>query len=69
MLVRRGTFTDEELRTTAGLLHKLAGTAGMFGERALGDRASELEEEMLAWPPNERATRAAAAAASLRDAA
>lgn len=67
-LVRRGTFADEELQAAANLLHKLAGTAGMFGEIALGDRASELEEGLLAWPIIERATRVPAAAERLREA-
>lgn len=68
-LIRRGTFTDEELEGAAALLHKLAGTAGMFGETALGDRASELEEGMNAWPEAERATRVTASALLLRQAA
>ena len=68
-LIRRGTFADEELEAVAGLLHKLAGTAGMFGETALGDRASELEEGLLTWPQGERAERAVATAELLRGAA
>jgi CheY-like chemotaxis protein/HPt (histidine-containing phosphotransfer) domain-containing protein len=68
-LIRRGTFSDEEIGTAAELLHKLAGTAGMFGETELGDHASALEEGLLAWPEAERATRIAATAALLRKAA
>ena len=68
-LIRRGTFGEEELQAAADLLHKLAGTAGMFGEVALGDRASEMEEGLLAWPPAERADRATEAAVLLRAAA
>jgi CheY-like chemotaxis protein/HPt (histidine-containing phosphotransfer) domain-containing protein len=68
-LIRRGTFTDAELHDVAELLHKLAGTAGMFGETALGDRASELEEGLLAWPEAQRPERIAASAASLHAAA
>ena len=68
-LIRRGTFTDEELQAASELLHKLAGTAGMFGELELGDRASEMEEGLLAWPAPERAARVPAAAALLHDAA
>ncbi|WP_158638008.1 PAS domain S-box protein [Sphingomonas ginsenosidivorax] len=68
-LVRRGTFTDAELEDAAGLLHKLAGTAGMFGETALGDRASELEDGMSDWPEDERSARIVAGAALLRNAA
>jgi PAS domain S-box-containing protein len=68
-LIRRGTFAGEELEAAAELLHKLAGTAGMFGERALGDRASELEEGLLAWSVDERAVRIPVAAEQLRAAA
>ncbi len=68
-LIRRGTFADSEVADVAELLHKLAGSAGMFGEEALGDRASELEQGLLAWPAGERATRVARAAGLLRDAA
>lgn len=68
-LIRRGTFTDEELRVASEMLHKLAGSAGMFGEASLGDRASELEDGLLVWSEEERASHIAAAAARLRDAA
>jgi CheY-like chemotaxis protein len=64
-LVRRGSFTDEDLHLAAGLLHKLAGTAGMFGETALGDRASELEEALLTMPAADRDALASSAAALL----
>jgi PAS domain S-box-containing protein len=68
-LVRRGTFADQELQAAADLLHKLAGTAGMFGEPALGDRASEMEDGLLAWPVAERAARVATSAEQLRSVA
>jgi PAS domain S-box-containing protein len=68
-LIRAGTFTLAEVEAAAELLHKLAGTAGMFGETALGDRASELEDGLLAWPEAERAARIAAGAVLLRNAA
>ena len=48
-LVRRGRFSNEDLTTVADLLHKLAGTAGMFGEAELGDRARELEKGIQHW--------------------
>jgi CheY-like chemotaxis protein len=64
-LVRRGTFTDEELKVVSGLLHKLAGSAGMFGEPKLGDQASGLEEGLSAWSAAERAVRVPPAAAKL----
>ena len=68
-LVRRGAFTDAELEEVAQWLHKLAGTAGMFGEAALGDVAGELEDELRDWPVDERPSRARAAAGRLRAAA
>ncbi len=42
-LIRDGTLTGTSLASLVDLLHKLAGTAAMFGEAALGDRARELE--------------------------
>ena len=68
-LVRAGRFTDQELEAVAGLLHKLAGTAAMFGEAALGDRARDLETGIANWSMAERATHIAKAAAHLRAAA
>ncbi|WP_380785710.1 PAS domain S-box protein [Sphingomonas sp. R86521] len=68
-LVRSGTFSDEEVQATAALLHKLAGTAGMFGETALGNCASELEDGLLEWPKEERIARISAGATRLRNAA
>ncbi len=68
-LVARGTFTDAEVESVAALLHKLAGTAGMFGEAPLGDLASAFEDGLLAWPEAERAMRIPASAAQLRNAA
>jgi len=68
-LVRSGCFTDAALEPVAGLLHKLAGTAAMFGEAPLGDRARELEAGMASWPADERAARIADAADRLRTAA
>ncbi|RYD62342.1 MAG: response regulator [Sphingomonadales bacterium] len=69
MLVRSGAFEDAEVVTLAEALHKLAGTAGMFGERALGDAASELEEGLRSWSAEERAVHMAAAVDKLREAA
>lgn len=37
-----------------GLLHKLAGSAGMFGDAALGDEAAAFEERLETCPPEER---------------
>jgi CheY-like chemotaxis protein len=56
-VVRAGVFSDAELADVSGLLHKLAGTAGMFGEAVLGEGASELESGIAEWPVEERAQR------------
>ena len=68
-LIRRDVFAEEELQTVTAMLHKLAGTAGMFGETALGNRASELEKGLLEWPVTERVARAAMMAEQLRGSA
>jgi PAS domain S-box-containing protein len=68
-LVQRGTFADAEVEPVAELLHKLAGTAGMFGEAALGDRASELEDGLRNWDAADRAARVIGSAELLRAAA
>lgn len=39
-------LSEEQVRQLAGLLHKLAGSAAMFGQRDLGVRAAELEEQL-----------------------
>jgi PAS domain S-box-containing protein len=65
-LIREGSFCDLELEEFAGMLHKLAGTAGMFGEGALGDVAGEMEEELRGWPLHGRPSLARAAAHRLR---
>ena len=68
-LVRRGAFEGAELADVAAHLHKLAGTAAMFGEAALGDRARALEVGLEQWSSPQRNARIQAAAAALRDAA
>jgi PAS domain S-box-containing protein len=60
---------DAAVTQAAELLHKLAGTAGMFGEAELGDLAKRLEDELRAWPADARAALARDAAAELRRAA
>lgn len=42
-LVRSGSFTGESAAEVARTVHKLAGTAAMFGESDLGELASDLE--------------------------
>jgi len=68
-LVRRGLFCDTELSNVAGLLHKLAGTAAMFEEASLGDRARTLEEGIGEWSEEHRADRIRAAVEDIRAAA
>jgi len=68
-LVRRGLFSDAELTNVKDLLHKLAGTAGMFQEAALGDRARILEDGLRDWSDDQRVDRIRAAVADIRNAA
>jgi PAS domain S-box-containing protein len=68
-LVRRGLFSQSELNDASGLLHKLAGTAAMFQEADLGDRARALEEGIKTWDEEHRADQIRAAVESIRSAA
>jgi CheY-like chemotaxis protein len=68
-MVRNGAFTVESISAVADLLHKLAGTAGMFGDSELGARAREFEEGLLNWPAAERAEKSGAAYEALKRAA
>lgn len=43
LAVRQGKVDGEELDALAGVIHRIAGTAGMFGEQVLGERAAQLE--------------------------
>jgi CheY-like chemotaxis protein len=52
--VRKGTFSDSEIRTIRDQLHKLAGTAAMFGERELGNHARLIEDGLDCWKMMER---------------
>lgn len=52
-----GSFDDAAIEELRGLLHKLAGTAGMFEEAQLGDRAADLEGALEHGPAEERAVR------------
>ncbi|WP_158298991.1 ATP-binding protein [Sphingomonas psychrotolerans] len=51
------SFDDESIAELRGLLHKLAGSAGMFKEAALGARAADLEDALEQCGPEERPTR------------
>lgn len=52
-----GSFDDAAIEELRGLLHKLAGTAGMFEEAQLGDKAADLEDALERGPAEERAAR------------
>ncbi|HEX8413665.1 MAG TPA: PAS domain S-box protein [Sphingomicrobium sp.] len=56
-LVCAGTFEDSELDEVATMLHKLAGTAEMFGDVALGIEARLLENGIENWDGASRADR------------
>jgi CheY-like chemotaxis protein/HPt (histidine-containing phosphotransfer) domain-containing protein len=45
-LVRKGTFSEREIDALSNQLHKLAGTAAMFGEKELGDHAKSIENRL-----------------------
>ena len=60
---------DDLVNGATDLLHKLAGTAAMFGEAELGLLAKQLEDNLLAWSVEERADQVRAALPALRDAA
>jgi HPt (histidine-containing phosphotransfer) domain-containing protein len=45
---------NEQIEQLADMLHKLAGSAGMFDRQALGARAAELEEQLEAAVPSSR---------------
>jgi PAS domain S-box-containing protein len=68
-LVRSGEFEGAAVEEVTELLHKLAGTAGMFGEAELGDRARDLEQGLSNWPAAVRAERTRGMATLLRAAA
>ncbi|NJC35173.1 PAS domain S-box-containing protein [Sphingomonas jejuensis] len=50
--VRAGRLDGHDLTQIMDLLHKLAGTAGFFGEGALGTAAGELEERLIHAAPD-----------------
>jgi len=68
-MVRRGLFSNEEVATVAAHLHKLAGTAAMFGEADLGDQARQLEDGIQRWTDGEREAKIRACAAAIKRAA
>ncbi|CAN5589702.1 PAS domain S-box protein [soil metagenome] len=56
---------DAEIAEIASMLHKLAGTAGYFGDEALGDNARALECALLGAPVDQRGDILRAAAIEL----
>ena len=67
-LIRNGAFTDESVTAVANELHKLSGTAGLFGEQELGVHARDFEDGLRSWPTEERVANAAVAFESFRQA-
>ena len=53
-MVRNGDYTGDELREAADHLHKLAGTAAMFGDAELGIKAKLIEHGLTLWKVDER---------------
>ncbi|WP_375402138.1 PAS domain S-box protein [uncultured Sphingomonas sp.] len=68
-LVRSGEFAEAAVDEVAELLHKLAGTAGMFGEAELGECARDLEHGLRTLPAPDMAIRTRGMADALRAAA
>ncbi|ANU07113.1 ATP-binding protein [Paraurantiacibacter namhicola] len=65
-LLDRGSLDDSVIDEVASLVHKLAGTAGMFGQDELGRKAGELEQVLRRsgeWDQVEGSARALLAAA------
>ena len=53
--VREGQLSPFDLAELSRQVHQLAGTAGMFGDAALGEQASALDRGLAHWPKAERA--------------
>ncbi len=68
-MIRRGHFSNREIANVADLLHKLAGTAAMFGDAELGDEARKLEDGISRWTAGERKTKIRTGAAAIKRAA
>lgn len=68
-LAAASNVEDEVVIDVISHLHKLAGSAGMFGERALGELAVVLEDGLRSWPSHERQERTALMLIKLRQAA
>jgi PAS domain S-box-containing protein len=68
-LVRTGTFAEAELSEVSSMLHKLAGTAEMFGDVTLGAEAKSLEAGIENWVGDQRVERIVLAAEAIQRAA
>lgn len=53
-LLDTGTFLDFELNEVSDHLHKLTGTAAMFGEPELGAQAKKIEDGLQNWKRSEK---------------
>ena len=65
--VSNGGLDDAESAELGGLLHKFAGSAGLFGQAALGSKASALEDTLETAPAETRAALVGAFVAALAD--
>lgn len=65
-IIRTNTFWDHELREISDHLHKLAGTAAMFGEAELGTQALVFENGIATWRVSERSDKIRQAFCQLR---
>ena len=68
-LLRKGAFTGMEIREVSDQMHKLAGTAAMFGEANLGKEARLIEEGLKQWKIVDRPQKMQLAAKRFLDAA
>jgi PAS domain S-box-containing protein len=68
-LAATDNVADGELQQLAELLHKLAGSAAMFGEKELGACASKLEEQLADVQPASRGETVSAVVSMLQKAA
>ena len=68
-LIADPDHSRDAVQNVADLLHKLAGTAAMFGEADLGELARELELGIRGWTEAERGARLRAGVAQIRKAA
>jgi DNA-binding response OmpR family regulator len=56
-IAEASSFDDAAIEELRGLLHKLAGSAGMFEEAELGIKAADLEDALELCPQEERPAR------------